>query len=104
MMRTENLLYKTDARGILTTVAYDVLNRPTSKSYSGDGGITPAVAYFYDSDQRTSSGAAQLLLGYTVGKTVAVTYWRAAVPVITPGSMLSVARCGQFNRRILLTT
>jgi RHS repeat-associated protein len=42
-----NLTQKTDARGVVTTFApYDVLNRPTTRSYS-DG--TPSVTYAYDS-------------------------------------------------------
>jgi len=53
-----NLLYKTDARGILTTVAYDVLNRPTSKSYSGDGGIHSGRRILLRFSQRTSFGSA----------------------------------------------
>ncbi len=40
-----NLVYKTDARGVLTTYGYDALNRATTRSYS-DG--TPAVTYVYD--------------------------------------------------------
>jgi len=40
-----NLVYKTDARGVLTTYVYDALNRVTSRSYS-DG--TPTVTYVYD--------------------------------------------------------
>jgi RHS repeat-associated protein len=41
-----NLTQKTDARGVVTTFGtYDLLNRPTTKSYS-DG--TPSVTYAYD--------------------------------------------------------
>ncbi|HKU27522.1 MAG TPA: RHS repeat domain-containing protein, partial [Candidatus Sulfotelmatobacter sp.] len=40
-----NLITKTDARGIQTTMKYDVLNRLTSKSYS-DG--TPTATFYYD--------------------------------------------------------
>lgn len=40
-----NLIYKTDARLIRTTYAYDALNRATTRSYS-DG--TPPVTYAYD--------------------------------------------------------
>ncbi len=38
-----------DARGWVTTYSYDNVNRPTGKSYSGDGGVTPSVTYTYDS-------------------------------------------------------
>jgi RHS repeat-associated protein len=40
-----NLLYKTDARGLRTTYAYDTLNRISNRSYSD---ATPAVTYAYD--------------------------------------------------------
>jgi len=46
-----NLVYKTDARGVLTTYVYDALNRATSRSYS-DG--TPSVTYAYDSTTITN--------------------------------------------------
>src|SRR5207244_3143341 len=41
-----NLVYKTDARSVVSSYVYDALNRPTSRTYS-DG--TPAVTYTYDS-------------------------------------------------------
>ena len=48
-----NLLTQTDARGengCTTTLIYDLLNRLTNKSYSGDCGVaTTAVVYTYDS-------------------------------------------------------
>jgi RHS repeat-associated protein len=66
-----NLTQKTDARGVVTTLApYDALNRPTSKSYS-DG--TPAVNFFYDS-QSLPGGAPAFNRGYATGRLVAVTY------------------------------
>jgi YD repeat-containing protein len=40
-----NLLYRTDARGVVTTYAYDTFNRLTSKMYSD--GATPASCYQY---------------------------------------------------------
>src|SRR5262249_3729937 len=50
-----NLTNKTDARGVITTITYDKLNRAESKTYSGNnpGGttvasLTPPVFYFYD--------------------------------------------------------
>jgi len=42
-----NLVKKTDARGVVTTIGYDSLNRILTKSYS-DG--TPGVGYLYDTD------------------------------------------------------
>ncbi len=68
-----NLLTRTDARSITTTIAYDALNRPTSKTYQNDGGITPAVSYFYD-NQTLPSGAPSFDRGYSTGALVAVTY------------------------------
>ncbi|HEX5702842.1 MAG TPA: RHS repeat-associated core domain-containing protein [Pyrinomonadaceae bacterium] len=41
-----NLLFKTDARGVRATFAYDNLNRVTSRTYSDS---TPTVTYVYDS-------------------------------------------------------
>ncbi len=43
-----NLLTQTDARGCITTLAYDLLNRLTGKTYSGACSGT-AVGYTYDS-------------------------------------------------------
>jgi RHS repeat-associated protein len=48
-----NLLYKTDARGVRTTYAYDALNRVYNRSYS-DG--TPAVTYAYDPNIANGKG------------------------------------------------
>jgi RHS repeat-associated protein len=41
-----NLIYKTNARGTTTTLAYDALNRLTSRSYND--GITPTANFIYD--------------------------------------------------------
>jgi YD repeat-containing protein len=41
-----NLLARTDARGVVTSYAYDALNRNTTVSYSD--GVTPQVTRFYD--------------------------------------------------------
>ncbi len=45
-----NLKTQTDARGCVTTLGYDVLNRLTSKTYTGPGACdpTPDVSYTYD--------------------------------------------------------
>jgi RHS repeat-associated protein len=45
-----NLATQTDARGCLTSVSYDLLNRPSTKSYTGNcGTATTSVTYTYDS-------------------------------------------------------
>ena len=40
----DNLLYRTDARGVVTSYGYDGLNRPTSVSYNVTGTNVPATA------------------------------------------------------------
>ena len=71
-----NLLNKTDARNVTTTFVYDVLNRPTSKSYN-DSPQTPPVSYFYDG-QSLPSGAPSFDRGSSTGRLVAVTYGGAS--------------------------
>lgn len=48
-----NLKYKTDARGVQISYAYDALNRLLSKSYSD--GITPYSCYQYDASGTTNA-------------------------------------------------
>jgi YD repeat-containing protein len=67
-----NVLTRVDARSITTTMAYDALNRPTSRSYN-DSPQTPTVNYFYDA-QSLPSGAPTFDRGYSTGRLVAVTY------------------------------
>jgi RHS repeat-associated protein len=43
-----NLTQKTDARGVVSTYAYDVLNRNTTIDYSDTASINPDVKWFYD--------------------------------------------------------
>jgi RHS repeat-associated protein len=83
-----NVLVSTDARGVLTHVTYDELNRPTRRWFNGSSctpqttnncnlpsGVvaTDEVAYYYDS-QSLPSGAPSYTRGYSTGALVAVTY------------------------------
>jgi YD repeat-containing protein len=43
-----NLTQKTDARGVVSTYAYDALNRNTTIDYSDTASINPDVKWFYD--------------------------------------------------------
>jgi RHS repeat-associated protein len=65
-----NLESRIDARNITTTIIYDTINRPTSKSYT-DG--TPVVKYYYDA-QELPAGAPSFDRGKSTGRLVAVTY------------------------------
>jgi RHS repeat-associated protein len=54
-----NLTSQTDARECTSNLAYDVLNRPTQKSYSGSGacGQTASVSFYYDQQTFTFLGS-----------------------------------------------
>src|SRR6185369_6966670 len=67
-----NITSKLDARNVTSTMTYDVLNRPTSKSYN-DNPQTPTVNYFYDA-QSLPSGSPTFDRGYATGLLVAITY------------------------------
>jgi RHS repeat-associated protein len=43
-----NMTSRTDARGWVTNLTYDRLNRLTGKTYLNDGGVTPPVTLTYD--------------------------------------------------------
>ena len=60
---------KQDARGVITTLAYDGLNRVTQMSYNTVSGVTtaPAVSYVYDSDPTYGTAADGMLLRVNVG-------------------------------------
>ncbi|MEK6289733.1 MAG: RHS repeat-associated core domain-containing protein [Acidobacteriota bacterium] len=57
-----NLQTKTDARGVITTYAYDGLNRVTTRTYSGQapGPTTPNVTYVYDTLGASVNGKGRL--------------------------------------------
>ena len=72
-----NLTQKVDPRllpnsstHLTSTIAYDALNRVTSKSYN-DG--TPTATYYYDG-QTLPSGAPTFTHGYATGRLVGITY------------------------------
>ena len=67
-----NLITKVDANSITTSLAYDAINRVTSKRYINSPG-TPAISYFYDA-QPLPSGAPTFDRGYSTRRLVAVTY------------------------------
>ena len=52
-----NLLYKTDARGVLTTYQYDALNRLLAKIYSNDPAQTLSSCYQYDTSGNSPANA-----------------------------------------------
>ena len=67
---TFNAVYqKTDARGVITTYAYDGLNRVTQVSYNTVSGVTtaPTVSYVYDSDSTYGTTADGRLVRANVG-------------------------------------
>jgi RHS repeat-associated protein len=59
-----NLTQKTDARGVVSTYAYDALDRNTSVSYSNDPAGTPSVYRDYDG---ATNGKGRLWHAQTVG-------------------------------------
>jgi RHS repeat-associated protein len=76
-----NLVEKTDARGVKTTMTYDVLNRVRSKVYSGltsegtaAANATPPVNYFYDDCSGLPSGAPCWPGTPSKGRLIGVTY------------------------------
>ncbi|MCU1268639.1 MAG: hypothetical protein JWM21_4957 [Acidobacteria bacterium] len=69
-----NLRTRTDARGVITTLDYDALNRPTSKTYQNAPGGGARVSYFYDSQSLPSGAPSNFLRGSSTGRLVAVTY------------------------------
>jgi len=73
-----NLLYKTDARGAVTSFTYDALNRVISKSY----GSTVVASYFYDGQVGQWAGPS-LLGGNLIGR---LSFVRSFNPELTGGT------------------
>jgi RHS repeat-associated protein len=74
-----NLTSKTDPRTTsgsnwTTAITYDALNRPVTKSYSNDGGVTAPINYYYDNVSLPSGAPSSFNRGYASGRLVAVTY------------------------------
>jgi RHS repeat-associated protein len=64
-----NLVFKTDARGVVTTFTYDALNRLTQKSYSD--GLTATTKYGYDAIAPTGCSPS-LTMAYPIGRRTAM--------------------------------
>src|SRR5262249_48208974 len=76
-----NLIEKTDARGVRTTMTYDALNRARSEVYAGTtpegtaaANATPSVNYFYDDYSTLPSGAPSWPGTPSKGRLTGVTY------------------------------
>lgn len=69
-----NLTQKTDARGIVTSYAYDALNRVKTRQYTNEpiGSETPDVTYFYDNV--TNAKGRLIKVSSTVSTTEYVTF------------------------------
>jgi RHS repeat-associated protein len=69
-----NLQTRADARGVITSIVYDPLNRPVSRTYQNDSSGTPVVNYFYDGQALPAGAPASFPRGFSTGRLVAVTY------------------------------
>jgi RHS repeat-associated protein len=65
-----NLIYKTDARGVVSTYAYDALNRNLTVTYANDPANTPTVTRTYDG---ATNGKGKLWKTETSGDTASRT-------------------------------
>jgi RHS repeat-associated protein len=91
---TFNAVYqKTDARGVVSTFAYDGLNRVSQVSYNTVSGVTtaPTVSYVYDYDTTYGTAADGMLVRVNVGTDYQERYtfdlsFRAASTIRTIGS------------------
>src|SRR5581483_9134856 len=90
-----NLISKTDARGIVSTMTYDPLSRITSKSYS-DG--TPQISYYYD-NQVLPFNPAGFNRGYSQGRLVAVLYGNSGTSS-SAGNYYGYDRAGEIVQKV----
>ena len=60
-----NLLYKTDARGVVTGYSYDALNRLYAKTYTNASAGTMASCYQYDNPASGANGIGRLAAEWT---------------------------------------
>ena len=94
-----NLLYKTDARGVLTSFTYDALNRIMSKSFSSDPSSTSSSCYQYDSSILVSQPAN--LIGRIANEWTQRGNCVASLPssgVLTQRSVLSYDSMGRMKQ------
>ena len=83
-----DLATRTDARGFSTTYGYDGLHRVLTKSYSGDGGVTPNVTYAYYPSGAPLGSVGQLQSMTSSAATVSYAYdvlWRIQTNTQTTG-------------------
>jgi RHS repeat-associated protein len=69
-----DLISRIDARGVVTTNTYDAMHRVLTKSYSGDGGLTPNVTYSYYGTGSSSPNYGQLQAVMSSAAAVTFTY------------------------------
>jgi len=69
-----NLVSKTDARGVVTTYAYDALNRNISVAYTNDPANTPTITRTYDS---ATNGKGRLYQTQNANATVTINAYDA---------------------------
>jgi YD repeat-containing protein len=96
-----NLLSRTDARGFVTTYAYDAWNRLTSKSYSD--GVTPISCYQYDAPGVTN-GNGRLANAWTQSASAgACTATAPATGFLTKRSILAYDSMGRLLNELQYT-
>ncbi|MDQ2856810.1 MAG: hypothetical protein M3R68_10810, partial [Acidobacteriota bacterium] len=101
-----NLLTHRDARGVITNLNYDALNRVTSKTYQNNSSGTAAVNYFYDGQSLPTGAPPNFSRGSSTGRLVAVTYGSNASEGNYYGydvlgrSVLQIQQTGRTNYQI----